>query len=80
MAKFKWNENGWNSLQEPDAKKHVLSIDCLAKNGQVVEVRVRHHDGEEYVAKVTVAGKPVLPLDIPTFQKHFDKYELELNR
>lgn len=77
MAKIKWNENGWTSLQEASSSEHVLEINCRTENGNVTEVRVRHHDGEEVAVKVLVNGAPALPMDIKTFTKHFEKSELE---
>ena len=76
MAKFVWNENGWNTLQEADASKHILEINCRTEAGNVVEVRIRHNDGEEVASNVKVNGEPALPMDIKTFEKYFNKSEL----
>lgn len=78
MAKIKWNENGWTAIQDADAKKHVLEIDARAEEGKVVELRIRHNDGEEQAAEVTYEGKPALPMDIKEFQKLFEKKALEI--
>ena len=80
MKKCKLKDNDWTILAEPDEKKHVLGIYVKAENGQVVEVRVRHNDGEEFKAKVSINGEPVLPMPIPEFQTHFDNYDFELRQ
>lgn len=76
--KIKWNENGWTTVQEADAQKHVLEVSCRSEAGKVVEVRIRHNDGEEQAAKVTVNGEAALPMDINDFQTKFENGSLEL--
>lgn len=73
-----WNENGWTVCQDADAEKHLLEISCRAENGTVVEVRVRHNDGEETKGTVTKNGKTVLPIALAEFKKLYQKGELEI--
>ena len=65
------NYNGWTTLQEADAKKHVLEIGCRAEDGTVVEVRVRHNDGEEKQGDVKLDGVKALPMAAEEFKAHF---------
>ena len=80
MAKLKVNiiDNAWTTLQEADAEKHILEISCRASAGKVVEVRIRHNDGEEEVAKIMYEGKAALPMDIKTFTKLYKAEKLEI--
>lgn len=78
MAKLKWKEDGWTTLQEADSEKHILEISCRAENGMVVEVRIRHNDGEEAKAKVTLNGESALPMAIKDFQKNYEKGKFEI--
>ena len=78
MAKIKWEHTGWTTIREADAKKHVLGVACKTVRGVVEEVRIRHNDGEEKIAKVTLNGENALPMDMAEFEKHFTKDELEL--
>ena len=78
MAKIKWKKDGWNAFQEADPDKHILEINCRTEAGKVVEVRIRHNDGEEKLANVTVNGEAALPMDTKEFQKSFDKGELDM--
>ena len=77
MARQKINNEGWTSLQEADASKHILEVNVRSENGKVCEVRVRHHDGEEQLVKVFYNGAPALPMDNAEFSKLVDKYELD---
>ncbi len=79
MAKIKLTENGWNRVQDADAKKHILEISCRTENGKVVEARIRHNDGEECVAKVTRNGAAALPMDIKEFETAFAAGELKMD-
>ncbi len=76
MAKINWEHTGWTTVQNPDAKKHVLGVICRACRGEVEEVRIRHNDGEEVIAKVTLNGEPALPMSIADFEAHFNAGEL----
>jgi len=78
MANIKLVDNAWNSIQDADSKKHVLEISARTESGKVVEVRVRHNDGEEIKAKVFVDGKSVLPMAIADFETRFNNCELEI--
>ncbi len=78
MAKIKWKNDGWNTLQEADPKKHILEINCKTKSGKVIEVRIRHNDGEEKLSKVKLNGTPALPMDIAEFEKYYNKNEFEM--
>lgn len=70
MKKIAWEENGWTVVQHADAKKHILEINCRAEDGQVVEVRVRHNDGEEKKGELYRGnGKVVLPMALKEFQE-----------
>ncbi len=73
-----WKSAGWNVLQEVDAEKHVTGVDCRTEKGEVVEVRLRHHDGEERIVKAVMNGENVLPMDAKEFEKLFAKGEIEL--
>ena len=70
--------DGWNCLQEADPRDHRLEISCRTENGMVVEARIRHHDGEESVAKVLCDGKSVLPMSIEEFQTRYEQGDLDL--
>lgn len=78
MAKIDWNTNGWTTVQEADPDRHVLEISCRCEDGQVVEVRFRHNDGEEQVAKVLCDGENVLPMPCKEFQKMYKKGKIDL--
>ena len=69
-------KDGWTTIQEADAKKHILEISCRAENGSVVEVRIRHNDGEEAKGSVTCDGKGVLPISIEEFCELFNSGKL----
>lgn len=74
-----WHDNAWTVVQEADAVKHRLEICCRAENGMVVEIRIRHNDGNEEVkATATMNGESVLPIAIPEFTKLFKKGKLEI--
>lgn len=75
---IKWNENGWTALQDADGKKHVLGISARAEDGQVVEVLVRHHSGEDQKGVVLYNGVNALPMDLAAFKKAFENDELEI--
>lgn len=66
-----WNPNGWTRLQDADAEEHKLELTCRAENGVVVEMRVRHNDGEEKPGVVTIDGEPALPMQLAAFKKAF---------
>ena len=78
MAKIKWEHTGWTTVREADSKKHLLGVVCRTCRGEVEEVRIRHNDGEETVAKVTLNGEPALPMSIADFEAHFTKNELDM--
>lgn len=71
MAKIKWENTGWTTVREADAKKHILEVVCRTCRGEVEEVRIRHNDGEEFTAKVTLNGEKALPMPIADFEAHF---------
>ncbi len=73
-----WNEDGWTVVQDADAENHVLEISCRAENGKVVEVRIRHNDGEEAKGSVTLDGENAIPMDIKDFKKAYLKGKLEI--
>lgn len=77
--KIKINNDGWTTLKEPNAEKHILGVSCKAENGTVVEVRIRHNDGEEKTVGAFVDKKDILPISISEFQKLFadDKISFE---
>lgn len=76
--KIEWNENGWTTVQEADAEKHILEVSCRAENGQVVEVRMRHNDGEEKAGIVTLNGENALPMSLKDFKNNFKKGNLDI--
>ena len=80
MMKVVLVDNAWNNLQDADAVKHILGITARTEGGKVVEVRVRHNDGEEFKAKVSMDGEPVLPMDMKEFEKAFAKKKLDITR
>lgn len=73
-----WKNDGWTTVQEADAEKHVLEICCRAEDGLVVEVRIRHNDGEETNGRVLRDGKNVLPISLREFRELYNKGELEI--
>lgn len=77
MKKIEWNENGWTVIQEADPKKHVLEISCLAKDGEVVEVRIRHNDGEEEKLTKKLDDAHTLPMAFEDFKKAITKSEIK---
>lgn len=80
MALFsgKWKEDGWTTLQDADAEKHVLEIACRAEKGTVVEVRIRHNDGEETQGQVLYNGQKALPMDLAEFKKLYNGGKLDI--
>lgn len=76
-SKINWIDDGWNTLQEANADKHILEISCRTEKGQVVEVRFRHNDGEEQNSNVTCNGEAVLPMAIKDFEKLYNKGNLK---
>ena len=78
MAKINWEHTGWTTVCEPDAKKHILGVICRACRGEVEEVRIRHNDGEEKVAKVTLNGEAALPMSIADFEEHLKNNDLDM--
>ena len=77
MAKLKLNDSGWTTIAEPDAEKHILGVSARSVAGEVVEVRIRHNDGEEKTAKVLKGGADALPMSNDEFLKLCQKNELE---
>ncbi len=75
---IKWNKNGWTAMQDADAQKHVLEINCRAERGVVVELRIRHNDGEETTGTALYKGENALPMDIEDFKKLYLAGELEI--
>lgn len=73
-----WTYNGWTTLQEADAKTHTLGIACRSENETIVEVRVRHNDGEEKQGEVTYEGKKVLPMALAEFSKLYEAGKLTI--
>lgn len=73
-----WKKDGWTTLQEADAEKHVLEIACRANAGEVIEVRIRHNDGEEKKAEVLLDGAAALPMKLEAFKKNFTKGLFEI--
>lgn len=62
-----WNEDGWTTIQDADAEKHILEISCFAEGGKVTQIRKRHNDGEE--EKITKAvGNVSLPVAFDEFK------------
>ncbi len=80
MAKcIRWNNDGLTSIQDADAELHRLGISCRAESGTVVEVRIRHNDGEEKPGKVIYKGEEALPLPLAQFKELFKKDELSFS-
>ena len=75
---IKWKKDGWTEVQKADAKKHVLEIMCRTENDSVVELRVRHNDGEEKKGEVYLNGEKALPLTISEFEKLFKAGKLDI--
>ncbi len=73
-----WKNDGWTTVQEVDAKKHLIGIDCRADDGSIVEVRIRHNDGEEAKGKIMLDGKNILPISIDEFNKLYAEGKLEI--
>lgn len=69
---IQWSPNGWTTLADAEAEKHILGIQCRAENGVIVEVRIRHNDGEEAPGRVTIAGKNALPIGIDDFIRLYE--------
>ncbi len=78
MKAISWNENGWTTIQEADAEKHILEICCLAEDGIVKEVRRRHNDGEEEKLTKVLDGTHELPMPLAEFKKLLRKKEIVL--
>ena len=78
MKKNAWNKDGWTIVQEADAEKHLLGISCRAEDGVVVEVRIRHNDGEEVKGKALLNGQNILPAPIEDFKKYLENGTLVL--
>ena len=78
MSKIDWNENGWTVIQEADPVKHILEITCLAENGQVIEVRKRHNDGEEEKLTKKLDDAHTLPMSLEDFKTALRKKEIKL--
>ena len=80
MKKFEilWKENGWVCLQEADAEKHILEINALVENDKVVDVKIRHNDGEEQQGVITLDGENPLPMKVKDFAKLFGKGKFEI--
>lgn len=76
MAKIK--DNGWTTIQEANSKKHIKEINCRAEDGMVVEVSLRHSQGELVKTEVMFGGQKALPMAIKEFQKHFDNDEFNI--
>lgn len=68
-----WNDNGWTTLCDADAEKHILGITCLVKDGKVIEIRTRHNDGEEKVLKNAIDANYALPMDLDLFKKIYEE-------
>lgn len=73
-----WKQEGWTSIQNADAQKHLLEITCRAENGIVVEVRIRHNDGENEKGQVLFEGNPALPMGISKFAELYESGKLEI--
>ncbi len=73
-----WKENGWIVIQDADSKKHLLEISCRAENGEIVETRIRHNDGEEAKGNVVYEGKKALPMSVERFKKLYTQGLLEI--
>ena len=71
MAKIKMNQSGWTTISEPDAEKHILGVSARSVAGEVVEVRIRHNDGEEKKGTVTKDGANALPMSLDDFKKDY---------
>ena len=76
--KILWKDTGWTVLQEADAAKHVLEISARAEMGKVVEVRIRHNDGEERKGNVYLDGANALPMAFEDFKEKFTAGVLEI--
>lgn len=78
MGKVVWKNDGWTCVQEADVEKHILEVNCRAEDGAVVEVRIRHNDGEEKAGTVLLDGENALPMSIADFSKAFAKGKLDI--
>lgn len=66
-----WKENGWITLQEADAAKHKIEITILTQNAKVIDVRIRHNDGEERKGTVLLDGENALPMELEAFKQYY---------
>ncbi|MBR7070707.1 MAG: hypothetical protein IKI29_00855 [Clostridia bacterium] len=66
-------KDGWTTIQEANAEKHILEISCYAENGVVTQVRIRHNDGEEEKFTKDLTGEYKLPMPVDEFKKAFTK-------
>ena len=73
-----WKSDGWTAMQDADAEKHLLEITCRAEAGVVVEIRIRHNDGENAKGKATLNGENILPMPIREFAELYTKGALEI--
>lgn len=73
-----WNENGWTVIGNADGEAHTLEVSALAENGKIVEVRVRHADGEEKVLKAKIDAAHTLPMALADFKAAVARGELKL--
>ena len=71
-----WNENSWTTLQDADAEKHLLEISIRSEEGKVVELIIRHNDGENRKGTATLDGENVLPMALDEFKKLYNKGKL----
>lgn len=74
-----WKKDGWTAVRDADAEQHLLGVIARAENGVVVEVRVRHNDGEETKGKVLCNGANALPMDCGKFAELFCNGELKIS-
>ena len=73
-----WKNDGWTTVQDADAQKHILEISCRAEDGKVLEVRIRHNDGEEAKGTVLYNGANALPMSLDEFKKLYENGDLEI--
>lgn len=71
-----WNNNGWSTLQDADAELHQLEISIRAEEGTVVELIIRHNDGENRPGTASLDGENVLPMPIAKFKELYNKGKL----
>lgn len=79
LNEIEWNKDAWTMIQEADAERHKIEICCRTEGDMVVEVRIRHWDGNEEKGTCTKNGENALPMPIKAFEKAFNNLELDIH-